>query len=1690
MKIFRKTLHLLLVLALVVGLLPTPFGETATVLAAITPSGPTSGSCPSPDGEITWELTPDQVPGWDSSHGTPYKLTITGHGQIKNTVVPSLIPWYNYHSIITSVSISEGITSINDDAFNGCEYLKTITLPDSVAVIGERAFMGCSLLETVVCGSGLKEIKVFAFYNNTSLTAIQFKEGLETIGPSAFSGCSSLDTVSLPDSLLTLDSDCFTSLKEVTIPKNVTTIGAGILTGSHLQSICVAEGNTHFRVLDNVLYEMGENNLPYRAIAFCGSPTEIIIPNGTEIIDSSAFAGANAVASVTLPETVKAINNRAFYGLSKLKELNIPDSVETIKTQAFGYCTSLQTITIGSGLQTVVDDTFFVCDSLSSVTISEENPYLDSIDSVVYSKDHTHLYYYPPAKIGTVYHVLNTVETMSKNCIYRVSSLKELYLPKTLTSIPDRGIANNSRLNSIYFPADAPKLDYYAIRDNADNLVIYRSPSTSGWDENKWASFTFADWEPDNTFQEEGSFEGITWKYEGDKGRITFSGTGTLPNFTKEAPAPWDLYIDSIQTIETGNVSGIGNYSFYHADKLIRLETGSDLHTIGNYAFAYCKDLKFIGIATAETIGTGAFFSDNAITGNLTLEKVSSIAAKAFQDCSSIEDATLGSRLSSLEEKVFAGCAALNNLIIPQHTSAIKTGALSGCSSLRTINIPTAVNTIESQAFAGAASLEKVYFYGDIPELWAEDSFTGCNENLTLCYRKTQESWNTLNGSWNTLPLLGLERFYTEQQDHYSFDNNTASFGYAPDYRIPKYRYLEVLDSISAACYYYAINRSWLGSCYGMAATTLEFYENTDQFQITDYDASAGSLYALTAPGNKDAALTKLIESYQISQFKTALSGCSGSVSKSMKRYRTLIQKVEEFERSGGLRVDSGAEPIVMLIYSKYNGHAVIPVSVDQDETGDFLLKVYDPNYPSTLQTLTVKKDFSRISYEDDIYSYASYIDYNAIANAMSGIQLHETIEDDSLYLSIDKANATITNEAGKDIDNIEGAYEQKPLAGNHTDAFSGIRSFVLPEGNYKILTEETTDKEQSLETENSVTFYMASPECFAEIISSDENAALEVKESNTETGKLELSLQSESIEKEDTSFTLVNAQGMERTIEIEGASATVAIKEDTSFSIQVPSDQSVTIDGKEAEITDGQANGSFAASLGENPLKADYLETSVNCDTQNKLDGTINASIISNLSSEDEVDMTADYLDEKGNTVASYTEKTSLKPGLNIIHSSFESLTATFEATKGDIALSCRLTVTDKNGNSVVANAKGFTVSLTEKPNTPDPDAPKDPDDPGNNPDDPKDPDDPGNNPDDPKDPDDPGNNPDDPKDPDDPGNNPDNPPEDPDIEVTNVCVSKEKITLGVGETFQLNASVIPKNASDKTLTFTASNSSVSVTQKGMVTAKKTGTSTITIKSSNGKYADVAVTVKKSPSKIILNSKKLQLGVGKTFQIKATFPKNEACNNITYSSSKKSVATVSSTGKVTARKKGSSIITVKSYNGKNGKLKITVTANIPVKKVNVSTKKLLLGIRESCQLNASVSPKNASNKKLSYKSSNSTIKVSSKGKVTAKKTGTSKITIKSSNGKKASVMVSVRKAPKKITLNVTKKTLKVGKKFQIKVKLPKGTASHKIKYSISKKSIATVSSTGKITARKKGTATITVQTYNKKKATLRLTVK
>ncbi len=331
------------------------------------------------------------------------------------------------------------------------------------------------------------------------------------------------------------------------------------------------------------------------------------------------------------------------------------------------------------------------------------------------------------------------------------------------------------------------------------------------------------------------------------------------------------------------------------------------------------------------------------------------------------------------------------------------------------------------------------------------------------------------------------------------------------------------------------------------------------------------------------------------------------------------------------------------------------------------------------------------------------------------------------------------------------------------------------------------------------------------------------------------------------------------------------------------------------------------------------------------------------------------------------------------------------------------------------------------------------------------------------------------------------------------------DSVSVEEGTSVQLNPTVLPENASNKAVTYVSKTPSIaSVDANGKVLGITAGKATIEVVAADGSgvKSTVTVTVTAAPkkvTKISLNATSKSVKVKSTYQIKATVSPSDAANKkVTYSSSNTKIATVNSKGLVTAKKVGTAKITVKAADGSGVKAVVTIKVTAPKITLTSGSSTVPLQVKKSTTAIKIKSTDVKGEKITKATSSNTkiaTVKVSSNGTltVTGKKAGTATISVTTTNGGKASAKVKVQTGKvvtSKITLNATKVTLKVKGTSTITVTRNPITATEKITYSSSNTKVATVNSKGVVTAKKKGTATITVKTSNGKKATLKVTVK
>lgn len=248
--------------------------------------------------------------------GTEYPITAVGDAFMDN-------------ELITGVSIPEGYTDIETEAFSGCTALTSVKIPGSLTTISSKAFYGCSALEAV------------DFADDTA--------NYLTINPNAFANC--------------------TSLSSIELPARLSSARANFLYGcDSLVSVTMKDGAQSFAAVDNILYNVSEDAAVLLAYPGGKTETEYTIPaevNGKPITSTAmhVFRSNAFLKKVTVPETVKSLGGYTFNGMKAIEQIVFEH--ETAPALSSDVCTEMKP---GSSIVVKNEDVAKAFESTSTYT--------------------------------------------------------------------------------------------------------------------------------------------------------------------------------------------------------------------------------------------------------------------------------------------------------------------------------------------------------------------------------------------------------------------------------------------------------------------------------------------------------------------------------------------------------------------------------------------------------------------------------------------------------------------------------------------------------------------------------------------------------------------------------------------------------------------------------------------------------------------------------------------------------------------------------------------------------------------------------------------------------------------------------------------------------------------------------------------------------------------------------------------------------------------------------------------------------------------------------------------------------------------------------------------------------------------------------------------------------------------------
>ena len=355
-------------------------------------------------------------------------------------------------------------------------------------------------------------------------------------------------------------------------------------------------------------------------------------------------------------------------------------------------------------------------------------------------------------------------------------------------------------------------------------------------------------------------------------------------------------------------------------------------------------------------------------------------------------------------------------------------------------------------------------------------------------------------------------------------------------------------------------------------------------------------------------------------------------------------------------------------------------------------------------------------------------------------------------------------------------------------------------------------------------------------------------------------------------------------------------------------------------------------------------------------------------------------------------------------------------------------------------------------------------------------------------------------------------------DVLISGISFYQKNISIAVGYTHTLSYSITPKNASVSDLSFTSSDSSVAIVdQQGVVKGLKEGNAIITVSSLNGIIKDTAyVTVYKKgtttivdgdpiktnnyPKTIKLDNTELNLKLGTTSQVIATVSPSDANQSISWFSSNSRIATVDSNGLIRAVGIGTTTIIARTVNDLTASVRVTVgDYSLGVKNIMITTNYIVLPVGSAKQLVVAFTPANASNKTITWSSSDPNVAtVDSSGNVKAISAGSTIIKATAADGgytDTATIEVTTNKNQideKTIAFSESSYTVGVNGTISLTPIITPSNATFKsVHFTSSDSSIATVDDNGVVKGIKEGTVKITAETYhNHLKATTTVIVK
>ena len=453
---------------------------------------------------------------------------------------------------------------------------------------------------------------------------------------------------------------------------------------------------------------------------YTGTDTDVVVPDGVEIIGRQAFKNVEAMKSLRLPIGVTKIEDGAFILCGNLQNISFPETLTHIGDVAFAFCKKMEDIVLPNGVIHIGNNAFYACGRLRSITIPDS---ATDIGGRIFSEGMKirkcvlvpHLQDEELTKnilnrLGKRFLALSflldyfeTNQTLLKELEHRITAKKfrEAFVPFLIAEKESSAVA---KLLSLVKKMSLEEVDGYIQKsENAPEIralfLEYKKQCYSVEEIEKIEEIqiekefglrekTLADYRKDFKIFKDGDIYKITgYKSKNESVRIP----GEIKGFPVQ----------------------IGEKAFRGATCVREVYIEDGVTSLGNGAFCACYNLQSIVMPNSiKEIGDYAFFDCRNLQSFTVPDGVMRIGGHTFSGCSRLQNVEFSQNLTEIGEAAFFHCENLQNIVIPSHVTSIEHLAFSYCTNLKSITIPRTVTKISYSIFDGCKKLDTITYTG------------------------------------------------------------------------------------------------------------------------------------------------------------------------------------------------------------------------------------------------------------------------------------------------------------------------------------------------------------------------------------------------------------------------------------------------------------------------------------------------------------------------------------------------------------------------------------------------------------------------------------------------------------------------------------------------------------------------------------------------------------------------------------------------------------------------------------------------------------------------------------------------------------------------------------------------------------------------------------------------------------------